>query len=493
MNFAKIMQTHLGKILFVMAFVALWAGCSFAPKYKRPAVETPGSFKENSGTNDIDTNIWQSAQPNDDVIRSNWWEMFDDPVLNSLEEQVAISNQNVAVSYENYMTAHAIVHEDQAQFLPTVTTGNNGPSVIRSRTSAGGGGAFTVRNPNNTEYIVPVSASWEPDLWGKVRNTVRNAKGTAQADAADLANATLSAQAELASDYFQLQGQDALEQLFDGTVNAYSNSLKLTQVLYKTGIDSDQDVAQAETQLETTEAQATNLRILRAQMEHAIAVLLGRVPGDLSIPRSPLIARPPRIPVGLPSQLLERRPDIAAAERAVFAANAQIGVARAAFFPNVTLSASGGFESSMTANLFNWSSRIWNISAAAAQTPIFNAALPAGLAQYNASYRNTVASYRQTVLTAFQGVEDNLSNLRILKIQIAQQEIAVNSSQTYLNLATYRYQLGIDSYLNVITAQTTYLSNRQTLLNLYTQQMMDAVTLIEDLGGGWDASRLPKD
>jgi NodT family efflux transporter outer membrane factor (OMF) lipoprotein len=486
MKIAKIMRTHFGKILLVTALAALWAGCSFAPRYKVPPVETPTTFKENSGTNDIDTNIWQAAQPNDAVIRSNWWEMFNDSVLNSLEEQVAVSNQNVAEEYENYMSAHAIVREDQAQYFPTATVG---PSVSRSRVFAGG---FAQRSDYVTEYDIPFDASWQPDLWGKIRNTVKSAKGTAQADAADLENAKLSAQAELASDYFQLQGQDALIQLFDDTVGAYSNSLKLTQVLFKTGIDSEQDVAQAETQLETTEAQGTNLRILRAQLEHAIAVLLGRMPATFSIPRSPLIARPPKIPVGLPSQLLERRPDIAAAERAVFAANAQIGIARSAFFPNLTLSASGGFESTMTANLFNWSSRVWTIGAAASQ-PLFNAELLPAVAQVNADYRSSIAAYRQTVLSAFQGVEDNLVALRVLKIQIQQQEVAVDSSQKYLNLAVYRYKLGIDSYLNVITAQTTLLSNRQTLDNLYTQQMQDAVVLIEDLGGGWDASQLPKD
>ncbi|HEX3627870.1 MAG TPA: efflux transporter outer membrane subunit [Verrucomicrobiae bacterium] len=480
------MHVHFGKILFVMALAVLWAGCSFAPKYKRPPVETPAAFRENSGTNDIDTNIWQTAQPNDAVIRSNWWEMFNDRVLNSLEEQVAISNQNVAVAYENYISAHAIVHEDQAQYFPTATVT---PGVTRQRRFSGG---FTQSSPNITTYEVPFAASWEPDLWGKIRNTVKNAKGTAQADAADLENAKLSAQAQLASDYFQLQGQDALEQLFDDTINAYSNSLKLTQVLLKTGIDSEQDVAQAQTQIQTTEAQGTNLRILRAQLEHAIAVLTGRPPTAISIPHSPLTARPPNIPVGLPSQLLERRPDIAKTERAVYAANAQIGVSRSAFFPNVTLSADGGFESFTTANLFNWASRTWAIGASGSQY-LFNATLPPGLAQYNADYRSTVATYRQTVLSAFQGVEDNLVALRVLKTQIRQQEVAVDSSQKYLNLANYRYKLGIDSYLNVITAQTTYLSNRQTLLNLYTQQMMDSVTLIEDLGGGWDASQLPKD
>jgi NodT family efflux transporter outer membrane factor (OMF) lipoprotein len=265
----------------------------------------------------------------------------------------------------------------------------------------------------------------------------------------------------------------------------------LTKVLFKTGIDSDEDVAQAETQLETTEAQATNLRIQRAQWEHAIAVLMGRAPEDFSIPPMPATPGPPPIPSGVPSQLLQRRPDIAAAERAVASANAEIGVARAAFFPNITLSASGGFESPSTASLLHWASRVWSIGASASQ-PLFNAALPAAVLQYNAAYRGAVAQYRQTVLTAFQGVEDNLAALRILKLQIQQQSVAVKSSQNYLNIATYRYKLGIDSYLNVITAQTTYLNNRQTLVNLYTLQMEDTVTLIQDLGGGWDASELPR-
>jgi NodT family efflux transporter outer membrane factor (OMF) lipoprotein len=479
------MKAIYSQTIVFISLAILLAGC-LAPKYSPPTIETPAAFKENSGTNNIDTNIWQLAQPNDAVIRSNWWEMFNDPVLSSLEEQVAISNQNVAVAFENFMAAHAVVREDQGQYFPTASAA---PAVSRQRNF---GGSFSLRSPMTTIYDVPFDASWEPDLWGKIRNTVKAAKGTAQADAADLQNAKLSAQAELASDYFQLRGQDGTIQLFDDTINAYSNSLKLTQVLFKTGIDSEQDVAQAETQLETTEAQGTNLRILRAQLEHAIAVLLGRAPANFSIPPSPLEARPPpNIPVALPSQLLERRPDIAAAERGVFSANEDIGVARAAFFPNITLSASGGFESTMTANLFNWSSRVWSIGAAASQ-PLFNAQLVPAVAQVNANYRSAVATYRQTVLSAFQGVEDNLVALRILKKQIQQQEVAVNSSQKYLNLATYRYKLGIDSYLNVITAQTTLLNNRQTLENLYTQQMTDAIVLIEDLGGGWDASQLPK-
>ena len=482
----KFVHSYLIKILLAVALAALFAGCSFAPHYKTPAVETPATFKESPGTNDIDTNIWQIAQPSDGVIRSNWWEAFNDTNLDALEDQVAISNQNVEVAFEQYRVAHEEVRVAQAEYLPTLTST---PGVTRQRTYTGGG--LTLRNPNVTTYDVPLDGSWQPDLWGKVRNTVRSDAAQAQADAADLANTKLTAQTELASDYFQIRGQDALIQLYSDTVGAYSNSLSLTKVLFKTGIDSDEDVAQAETQLETTEADATNLGILRAQLEHAIAVLMGRAPENFSIPPIPATVSPPPIPSGVPSQLLQRRPDIASAERTVASANAEIGVARSAFFPNVTLSAAGGFESPTTGSLFQWGSRVWSIGADASQ-PIFNAGLPPAVIQYKATYEQDVAQYRETVLTAFQQVEDNLAALRILRVQIQQQAFAVKSSLNYLNLATYRYKLGIDSYLNVITAQTTYLNNRQTLVNLYTTQMEDAVTLIEDLGGGWNASELPK-
>jgi NodT family efflux transporter outer membrane factor (OMF) lipoprotein len=482
----KFVHTHFVKILLAVALAVFFAGCSFAPHYKRPAVETPAAFKESPGTNDIDTNIWQVAQPDDAMLRSNWWVVFNDTNLDALEDQVAISNQNVVVAFEQYRVAHEMVREAQAEYFPTLT---GDPGVTRQRTYTGGG--LTLRNPNVTFYDLPLDGSWQPDLWGKVRNTVKSSAAQAQASAADLENTKLTAQTELASDYFQLRGQDALIQLYSDTVGAYSNSLSLTKVLFKTGIDSDEDVAQADTQLETTEANATNLGILRAQLEHAIAVLMGRAPEDFSIPSLPETVSPPPIPSGVPSQLLQRRPDIASAERTVASANAEIGVARAAFFPNVTLSASGGFESPTTGSLLKWGSRVWSIGANASQ-PIFNAGLPPAVIQYKAAYESSVAQYRQTVLTAFQQVEDNLAALRILRKQIQQQTFAVKASLTYLNLATYRYKLGIDSYLNVITAQTTYLDNRQTLVNLYTQQMESAVTLIQDMGGGWNASQLPK-
>jgi NodT family efflux transporter outer membrane factor (OMF) lipoprotein len=478
-------KTHFGKILLLIALAAFCAGCNLAPRYQSPPVETPANFRENSGTNNTDTNIWQVAQPRDAIIRSNWWEVFNDTNLNALENQIAISNQNVIAAFNDYEVAHEQVREAQAQFLPV---GNFNPSITRSHLYSGG---FQINSRTITTYNLPLAGSWQPDFWGRIRNTVRSSAAAAQASAADLENTKLTAQSELASDYFQLAGQDALIQLYDDTINAYSNSLQLTTVLLKTGIDSDQDVAQAETQLRTTEAEATNLRILRAQLEHAIAVLIGRPPESFSIATVPLSTNPPPIPSGLPSHLLERRPDIASAERGVASANAEIGVARAAFFPNITLSASGGLEAPNTATLLNWSSGVWSIGASAAQ-PIFNAALIPAARQYNAAYAATVAQYRQTVLSAFQSVEDNLSALRILQKQVRQQDAAVRSALKYLDLANYRYKLGIDSYLNVVVAQTSYLNNQETLLNLQTQQMTDSVLLIENLGGGWQASELPK-
>jgi len=482
------LRAHLTTAFLLAAFAALIVGCNFAPKYTRPAVETSALFKENSGTN-----IWQVAQPNDAVVRSNWWTMFNDAELDSLENQVAVSNQNVAAAFANLLSARAMVREAEAQLFPALVAN---PSVTRQRTSAntsvGGITSASLASASRTfdTFNVAGDASWELDLWGRIRNTIKASAAEAQASAADLENTRLAAQAELAADYFQLCGQDALEQLFDGTVTAYRQSYDLEKVLFKTGIASDQDVAQAETQLETAQAQDTNLHILRAQLEHAIAMLVGKPPAAVSIPREPLKATPPIIPSSVPSQLLERRPDIAAAERLVAAANAQIGVAKAAYFPTVTLSASGGFESVAPANLLNWPSRVWSIGAGASETIFDAGARAATVAQYRAAYDSSVAQYRQTVLAAFQQVEDNLASLRILDQEIQQQTVAVKSTERYLALAQDRYKLGIDSYLNVITAQTTLLANRQTMVNLRTQQMIAAVQLIEALGGGWDKSQL---
>jgi NodT family efflux transporter outer membrane factor (OMF) lipoprotein len=340
-------------------------------------------------------------------------------------------------------------------------------------------------------YTLPFNASWEPDLWGRIRNTIKSNAYAAQASAADLEFTRLSVQSALAIDYFDLRVEDSLKQLFDATVKAYEESLNLTQALYETGIDSQESVSQAATILDSTRALDTGVGIARAQYEHAIALLVGQPASTFSIPQEPLDASPPAIPLGLPSQLLERRPDVAASERLVAQANAQIGIAKAAYFPTVTLSGTAGFESSTLAQWFAWPSRYFSVGPSVAET-IFDGGLRrATVQQYQAMYNQTVATYRLTVLTAFQQVEDNLAALRLLSQEIQQQDTAVKSAEQTLVLATDRYRLGIDPYLNVITAQTSLLSNQQTAVTLRMQQMTASVQLIEALGGGWDSSQMP--
>ena len=410
--------------------------------------------------------------------------MFHEPELNALEGQVAVSNQTVAAALANFLAARAVVKQTRSQYFPTVTAS---PSVTRSRQSSAAQSSsptpFTV-----TEYSLPFDASWELDFWGRIRNTVKANSLEAQATLADLENVRLTVQAEVAVDYFQLRVLDAQRQLLDAAVLAYQESLKLTQVQHDTGLASGQDVAQAETQLNTTRAQATDLGIQRAQLEHAIATLLGKPASSFSIATNPLAAKPVAIPFGVPSQLLERRPDIAAAERRVAEANAQIGVARAAYFPTITLSGSAGYQSTSLGNLMSGPSFVWSVGATLAQTLFDAGKRKAVTEQARANYQGTVANYRQTVLTAFQEVEDNLSTLRILSQELQQQNAAVESSQRYLTLANARYQSGLDSYLNVITAQTALLNNQRTAMNLRMEQMTASVQLIKALGGGWDVS-----
>jgi NodT family efflux transporter outer membrane factor (OMF) lipoprotein len=466
---------------FPVALVPLvfLTGCVVGPKYKTPTVQTPAAYKENKD--------WKVATPQDAAVREKWWEVYNDPQLNSLEEQVNVSNQSIAAALASFLEARAMVKEARAQYFPTVTAA---PSITNQRTIVPHQ-ELSSSNSSFTTYSLPVDASWEPDLWGRVRNTVRGNVAGAQASAADLQNTKLSMQAELALDYYQLLGQDALIKLLDATVDAYVESLRLNRVLLATGIGSDENVAQAETQLESTQALDTNLGILRTQYEHAIAVLVGQPASTFSIPMQPLNSPPPDIPLGVPSQLLERRPDIAAAERSVEQANAQIGVAVSAFYPNVTLSASGGLGSTSISSLFTWPSRVWSVGPSLSQF-IYDAGLRrATVQQYQAAYDETVANYRNTVLTAFQQVEDNIAELRILSVEIGQQDTAVKSADRNLTLATDRYRLGIDPYLNVITAQTTLLSNQQTAVNLRITEMTTSVQLIKALGGGWNVMEMP--
>jgi NodT family efflux transporter outer membrane factor (OMF) lipoprotein len=484
------LRTGCGALAALSA--VLLAACTVGPKYHAPTAETPEAYKELTPKDFPETEGWKTAQPKDDSLRGKWWEIFNDPQLNALEEKVDVSNQSVAASAAAFLAARAIVRQARSQYFPTVTTS---PSITAQRSSASNTAnlppGVTSTSPVFTSYNLPFDATWQPDLFGRVRNTVRSSVAAAQVSAADLENVRLSVQAELASDYFSLRGQDALRQLLDRTVVDFQESLTLTQVLYETGISSDEAVAQAETQLETTQAQATAVGISRAQFEHAIATLIGQPASTFSIPPEPLTAKPPAIPFGVPSQLLERRPDIAAAERVVAQANAQIGIAKVAYFPIVSLDGSAGFQATKIANWFTWPSRFFSVGPALAET-IFDAGLRrATVQQFRAQYDQDVANYRQTVLTAFQQVEDNLAGLRILSVEIGQQDTAVASATRNLTIATDRYKLGIDPYLNVLTAQTLLLGNEVTAVNLRTSQMTTSVLLIEALGGGWNASQLP--
>jgi NodT family efflux transporter outer membrane factor (OMF) lipoprotein len=473
------------KFAVLLGALMFCSGCDLSHRYQRASVETPPAYKEMEG--------WKTAQPQDDTLRGKWWERFNDPQLNALEEKVNVSNQNIAAAAASFLAARALVKEARSQLFPTVST-NPSITVQRPSSSSGSGsgtGSTSSSKGTFTDYTLPFDATWQPDLFGRIRNTVRSAAYGAQASAADLENTRLTVQAEVASDYLQLRGQDALKELLDSTVVAYQESLNLTTALYDTGIDSEEAVAQAETQLEATKAQDDNLGIQRAEFEHAIAMLTGQPASTFSIPIQALNANPPAIPFGVPSQLLERRPDIAAAERLVAQANAQIGIARAAYFPTVTLSATAGLESTSIASWFTWPSRFFSLGPAAAET-LFDAGLRrATVMQFRAQYDGTVANYRQAVLTAFQQVEDNLASLRILSVEIQHQDAAVKSAERNLALATDRYKLGIDPYLNVLTAQTSLLSNQETAVTLRIQQMTATTGLIEALGGGWDTSQLP--
>ena len=480
---------------------ALLTGCTVGPKYHQPAVPTPPAFKEappaavapttsqSPDTANQDNGNWTVAQPADAKIRGDWWAIFNEPELNDLEGQLNINNQNIKLYFENFMEARALVGEARAQYFPTVSFG---PSYSRQRSSSNLGSTSATANPGKTSqiYALPVEVSWTPDLFGRIRNQVHAAQYSAQVSAADLENERLIEQADLAEFYFEIRGQDALIDLYTRTVAEYQKSLDLTQAQYDTGVGDQISVVEARTTLQSAQASLTNLGILRAQYEHAIAVLLGKPASDFSLPRRPITTAPPPIPIGMPSLLLQRRPDVAAAERTMASANATLGVAYTAFFPSLTLTTGGGFDSYLFKHLADWPSRFWSVGSSFSQ-PIFNAALKAELHQYVAVYNADVASYRETVLTAFQQVEDYMAQTRILSQQIQQQRAAVDSAQTSLNLEMGRYETGIDPYIDVVTLQNTVFSNQQTLYSLQIEQMTSAVELVEALGGGWDTSQLP--
>ncbi|GGH05591.1 efflux transporter outer membrane subunit [Silvibacterium dinghuense] len=480
-------QALLFKAAGAALLVAL-AGCNVGPKYQRASMPAPPAYKESQpGSPEAQATGWKQANPQDTMLRGKWWEIFGDSELNQLEESLLINDQNLKQYFQNYMAARAVVRSEHASLFPSLTAG---PSYSREGTGSGST-AKLESSSGSTSTELAGSVSWEPDLWGSVRNTLRADQNAAQVSAADLANETLSEQSSLAQYYFELRGEDALQQVYDNTAASYKQYLELTKTLRQSGIDTDEDVAEAETNLRSAEASAVAVGITRAQYEHAIALLLGKPASSFSMPVRPLDAKLPYIPTGVPSQLLERRPDIAAAERTMAEANAYIGVQKAAYYPTISLSGSAGTQSSDITQLLGWPARFWSLGASASETLLDWGQRKANVQNYQAQYNADVASYRQTVLTAFKEVEDYLVSCRMLSEQIQKQQLAVDSAQRYQDIATTRYKSGVDTYLNVLTAQNTLLTNRQSLATLQMNQMVSAVELIAALGGGWDTSQLP--
>lgn len=468
------------RVLVALAVLRL-TGCVVGPKYHSPAVQAPTAYKE--------VGDWKPAQPNEQNLGGEWWKIFQDPQLDALEQQVNVSNQNLKAAEAQYRQARAVLRYYRADYYPTVTAG---PSAARTRASANSPGSAALRGTTYNDFVLPFDFSYQADVWGKVRKNVESYREQAQASAADLATVNLSMHADLAIDYFQARSLDAEGQLLNSTVKEYEQALELNESRFQGGIASEVDVEQAKTQLETTRAQAIDVGVARAQYEHAVAILIGKPPGDFSLPPLPLTAPPPHVPVSMPSELLERRPDIAAAERRVAAANAQIGVAKSAYYPVVNLSASGGFESSAITTLINGPSGLWSVGMSAVET-VFDVGRRRSLSdQALAAYDYQVAAYRENVLTGFQQVEDNLAAVRILENEAKVQDEAVAAAQRSLELSTIRYRGGVTSYLEVITAQSAALADELTAVNILGRRMANTVLLIEALGGGWDRSSLPE-
>lgn len=473
------------------SIMLLLDGCMVGPKYVKPTVPSAPAFKEPPPDSYKENDGWKTAQPSDQAIRGDWWEIFGDPQLNALEDQVTTSNQDLKVSEARLREARAEIRFNRASLFPTISTS---PSITNERLSANEPYFPASRANNGTgDFTLPVDLSYEVDLWGRVRRTVNASREEAQATAADLQTASLSLHAELAIDYFELRSADDQKQLLDDTVTAYTQALQLTENRFEGGASPKSDVAQAKTQLDAARVQDTDITVIRAEYEHAIATLIGEPPAQFSLPPLPQTRlQLPVIPVGVPSSLLERRPDIAAAERRVDEANEQIGIARAAYFPTLNIGATGGFEGTSIANWFNWPSRLWAVGPQFSET-LFDAGRRHATSEAaTANYDGTVATYRQTSLSAFQEVEDNLAALRILETEAAQQHEATASAQESLQLFTNRYVGGVDNYLQVITAQTIYLADERNDIDIQRRRMDASVLLVKAVGGGWDTSKLPK-
>jgi NodT family efflux transporter outer membrane factor (OMF) lipoprotein len=488
LTFVRYILTGTVAALVVLLIVTL-EGCTVGPKYVKPSTPMTPAYKEEVPASYQQSEQWTPANPRDQASRGKWWEIFGDAELTQLEEQVATSNQNLKVYEARFREARAAIRFNRAAQFPTISTS---PSAGYVKSSD-----FSQNLPSKVEeastgnFVLPFDLSYELDLWGRVRRSVAAAREEAQATAADYETAKLSLEAELALDYFELRSADAQKQLLDDTVKAYTDNLQLTLNRFKGGVAPKADVAQAQTQLDTTRVQDTDVTVQRAQFEHAIAVLVSKPPADFSLAAAPLDTAPPSIPIGLPSALLQRRPDIAAAERRVAEANQQIGIARAAYFPTVTLGGTAGFAGTQGSNWFTWPSAFWAFGPALAETLFDAGRRRATSVSARASYDATVATYRQTSLTAFQEVEDNVAALRILENEAKQQQEAVASAKDTLQLFTNRYKGGVDTYLQVITAQATELANERNAIDIQRRRIDASVLLIKALGGGWTVSNLP--
>ena len=489
MNYALAVARFILTSILVLMLVLLLAGCTVGPRYIKPTAPTTPTYKEGLPSSFKESDQWQPAHPADQTGRGNWWEVFGDPELNKLEERIANSNQNLKVAEARFREARAAIRFNRAAQFPTISTAPSASYVKSSDFSPNF--PSRIQQSSKGDFVLPFDLSYELDLWGRVRRSVAAAREEAQATAADYETAKLSLEAELALDYFELRSADAQKQLLDDTVKAYTDNLQLTLNRFKGGVAPRADVAQAQTQLQTTQVQDTDVTVQRAQFEHAIATLVGEPPADFSLATAPLNNQPPSTPPGLPSELLQRRPDIAAAERRVAEANQQIGIARAAYFPTVTLGGTAGFAGSQASNWFGWPSGFWAVGPALAET-LFDAGRRRATSESaRANYDAAVATYRQTSLTAFQEVEDNVAALRILENETQQQQQAVASSQESLQLFTNRYKGGVDTYLQVITAQTIELANERNAIDILRRRMDASVLLVKALGGGWKVSNLP--
>jgi NodT family efflux transporter outer membrane factor (OMF) lipoprotein len=474
-------RTRTLNLIGLAGLLLFSSGCMVGPKYQRPSVPAPIAYGESLPAG------WKEAQPTDGVIRDKWWEVYQDPQLNALEERINISNQNVLASEAQFRASQAAVRTARSDLYPTV---NVGSSISAERTPPALRGV-SAGTGIHAVYSIPLQATYAPDVFGGIRRAVAAQTATAQATAAQLENVRLLFHAEVASDYFQLRGVDGQVKLFSDQVKSYEEYLQLTRKRYDSGVASTGDIEQARTQLETTRAQLKDLGVQRTQLEHAVAVLIGRPPAGFGIPPAPLKNLPPVTPVGIPSTLLERRPDIAAQERQVAAANEEIGVATSALYPSITLTAGGGSETANFLKLLTGPSYLWTIGGQLTQTIFDKGRRRAQISLTQATYDTTVADYRQTVLTAFQQVEDNLSALRVLAEEAGIQDSAVAAAQESLRISTAQYEGGITSYLQVLTTQTIAQEDQRVAVDIQTRRMLASVALIQALGGGWDVSKLP--